>query len=80
MSKLTIELPESLRQAAAATAAQGGYSLDMLIALAVAEKLSALRTAEYLRSEGQAGSREDFERFLAAVPAAPPDETDRLPD
>ena len=80
MGKLTIELPDHLRQAAVAAAAQGGFSLDALIMLAVAEKLSALRTVDLLRREGAAGDRKDFDRFLAAVPDRQPGETDRLPE
>ena len=33
-----------------------------------------------LRREAVQGKREDFERFLAAVPHRMPDETDRLPE
>lgn len=33
-----------------------------------------------LRRETAQGKREDFERFLAAVPHREPEETDRLPD
>jgi hypothetical protein len=80
MSKLTVELPEHLKLAAVAAAAQGGFSVDTLVALAVAEKLSALRTVEHLRKEGAAGRREDFDRFLAAVPDREPAETDHLPE
>jgi hypothetical protein len=35
-------------------------------------------TAEYLRKEAQAGRREDFDRYLAAVPDAAPDANDRI--
>ena len=80
MSRLDIEIPESLKQAFIAAAAERGVSLDQLVTLAVAKKLWALRTVEYLREEARAGRRENFERFLAAVPDREPAETDRLPD
>lgn len=80
MTKLTVELPDALRQAAVAAAAQGGFSIDMLVALAVAEKLSALQTMDYLKREGASGRREDFDRYLAAVPHREPVETDRMPE
>ena len=79
MSTLTVQLPESLHRSIAALAEQEGYSIDQFLASAAAEKLAALRTVEYLRREGEAGRREDFERFLAAVPEAEPTETDRIP-
>lgn len=80
MSKLTVELPESLRRSIAALAEQEGYSIDQFLATAAAEKMAAMRTLEYLRREAASGRREDFERFLAAVPSTPTIETDRLPD
>jgi hypothetical protein len=33
---------------------------------------------DYLRREASAGRREDFEKYLAAIPDAPPAENDRL--
>jgi hypothetical protein len=35
-------------------------------------------TLEYLRREASAGRREDFDRYLAAVPDVAPPESDRL--
>lgn len=80
MSKLTVEFPESLRAALAAAAARDGVSMDQMLALAVAEKLSALATVDYLRRQAAGARREDFERYLAAVPERQPVETDRLPE
>ena len=80
MSKLTVEIPESLRKTIAALALADGYSIEQFLALAAAEKVAALQTVEYLRREAAKGRREDFERVLAAVPSSPPIETDRLPE
>lgn len=79
MSKLTVELPESLRRSIEALAAREGYSVDQFLASAAGEKMAALRTLEYLRNEAARGRREDLERFLAAVPDAEPIATDRIP-
>ena len=79
MSRLDVEIPESLKQAFMAAAVAQGISLDQLVALAVAEKPSALRTVDFLREGSRAGRREDFERFLAAVPDREPIDTDRMP-
>ena len=78
MSKLTVEMPESLQRSIRALAEQEGYSIDQFLASAAAEKMAALRTLDYLRKEAASGRREDFERFLAAVPKREPIETDRL--
>jgi predicted transcriptional regulator len=80
MSTLTIQLPDSLRRSIQALAEQEGYSLDQFLASAAAEKMAALRTLAYLRQEAASGSRDAFDRFLAAVPDREPSETDRLPD
>ena len=77
MSKLTVELPESLQRSIAALAKQEGYSVDQFLATAAAEKMAAMRTVEYLRAEAAKGRREDFDRFLAAVPKREPIDTDR---
>jgi hypothetical protein len=80
VSKLAIELPESLQRSIAALAAQEGISVDQFLATAAAEKMAAMRTLEYLRAEAASGRREDFERFLAAVPKRELPESDRLPE
>jgi hypothetical protein len=80
MSKLTIELPDSLQRSIAALASQEGYSVDQFLASAAAEKIAAIRTVEYLRREAASARREAFDRFLAAVPTREPIETDRLPE
>jgi Arc/MetJ-type ribon-helix-helix transcriptional regulator len=80
MSKLTVQLPDSLHRSIKALAEQEGYSVDQFLASAAAEKMAALRTLEYLRNEAANGRREDFDRFLAAVPNHRPSETDHLPD
>ena len=80
MSKLTIELSHSHWRSIAAFAAQEGFPIEQFLAVAAAEKMSAMRTLEYLRREAAAGRREDFEHFLGAVPSLEPTETDRLPE
>lgn len=78
MSTLTIELPESLKKRIEALAAREGYSISQFLASAAGEKLAVVMTVDYLRGEAQAGRREDFEKYLTAVPTAVPAETDRL--
>jgi hypothetical protein len=80
MSKLTVQLPESLQRSIEALAKKEGYSVDQFLASAAAEKMAALRTLDYLRGEAAKGRREDFERFLGAVPHGKPMDTDRMPD
>jgi hypothetical protein len=78
MSTVTIELPESLRKRIEAVAAKEGYSVSQFLASAAGEKLAAMFTMDYLRREAQSGRREDFERYLAAVPDVLPSDNDRI--
>jgi hypothetical protein len=78
MSKLTVELPESLKKSIEALAAQEGYTVSQFLASAAGEKLAVVLTMDYLRREAAAGRRADFERYLAALPNVPPGPEDRL--
>jgi hypothetical protein len=78
MSKLTLDLRESFQRRAARLATMEGMSFEQFVALAVAEKLSALESVQLLRREVAGAKREDFEKYLAAVPDVTPDENDRL--
>ena len=73
MSTLTIQLPESLRKSIEALAAKEGYSVSQFLVSAAGEKLAVMLTMDYLRREASAGRREDFERYLAAVPDTEPE-------
>jgi predicted transcriptional regulator len=78
MSPVTIELPDSLRERIEELAAKEGYSVSQFLASAASEKLAVVMTMDYLRREAASGRREDFERYLMAVPDAEPPESDRL--
>lgn len=80
MNALTVQFPDSLHRSIKELAAQEGYSVDQFLASAAAEKMAAIRTLDYLRAEAAQGKREDFEKFLAAVPHRQPEESDRLPE
>ncbi len=80
MNAITIQFPESLHRRILALAEKEGYSVDQFLASAAAEKMAALMTLDYLRREAALGRREDFDRFLAAVPHREPEATDRLPE
>ena len=80
MSAITVQFPDSLHRSIKALAEREGYSVDQFLATAAAEKMSALMTVNYLQREAAQVNREDFERFLAAVPRREPDENDRLPE
>lgn len=78
MSTLTVHLPESLKKTIEALAAKEGYTPSQFLASAAGEKLAVVLTVDYLRREAAAGRREDFEKYLASVPDAPPMPGDEL--
>ena len=79
MSTLSLRLPESLHRKLSELAAREGISINQLISSAVAEKMAALMTEEYLNDRAQRASRAAFKRALARVPDAEPEDTDRVP-
>ena len=78
MSTITIELPDSLKKNIEALATKEGYSVSQFVASAAGEKLAVVMTMHYLRREAATGRREDFEKYLAAVPDVVPAENDRI--
>lgn len=72
MSTLSVEIPESLKKTIEELAAREGYSVSQFLASAAGEKAAVMLTMGFLRREAAAGRREDFERYMAAVPDAPP--------
>ena len=78
MSRISLRLPDSLHNSARQLAAKESISINQLITLALAEKVSALMTEEYLGRRAQRGSRQKFEAALAKVADTEPAEHDRL--
>ena len=79
MSTLSIRLPESRHKHAKLYAAQEGILVNQLIGTALAEKLSALATEDYLNQRAQRGSRDKFEAALQQVLDGPADIRDQRP-
>lgn len=78
MSALSVRLPDSLHRQLKQLAKQEGVSVNQLISTAVAEKLSALMTEDYLRERAERGSRGRFEAALSLVPDTEPEPGNRL--
>jgi hypothetical protein len=78
MSTISLRLPESLHATARTLADQEDISLNQLITLALAEKVSALMTEEYLKERARRGSKTKFRRVLKKVPDVEPVEEDRV--
>lgn len=79
MSKVSfpLQLPKSVKTAAARLAKEDGVSLNQFIAVAVAEKVGAMETAaEYLRRRAGKAKQTDLMRFLRGAPNVAPAEGD----
>ena len=79
MSALSLRLPNSLHERARDLARREGVSINQLVASALAEKMSALLTEEYLEARARRGSRAKFLAALAQVPDVEPEPDDQLP-
>ena len=80
MSTLTIQLPDSIRAQVEELAQRDGITADQFLATAAAEKVSALRTVDFLKAEAAQGRAEDWDFVLSHVPARPPLPGDELPE
>jgi hypothetical protein len=78
MSTISLRLPESLHDQLREQARRDNVSMNQFITLALAEKLAALVTEEYLRERAERGDRGKFERAMAKVADAEPESADRL--
>jgi predicted transcriptional regulator len=78
MSALSLRLPQSLHRKLGELAEREGISINQLINSAVAEKMSALMTEEYLQARAARGARRKFSAALAKVADREPDASDRL--
>lgn len=77
MSTLSVRLPESIHRGVKEMAQVEGVSINQFITVALAEKLSALMTEEYLQQRAQQGNRARYEAALAQVPDVEPEPYDQ---
>lgn len=78
MSAISLRLPDSLHNRARVLSKRDHVSINQFVATAVAEKISALETEDYLGKRSKRASRKKFEAALAQVPDREPDEHDRF--
>lgn len=78
MSTLSLRLPESIHEQLRELAKKEGVSINQLINSAVAEKVSALLTVDYLAERAGRAGRETLRELLDKVPDVEPDERDQI--
>lgn len=78
MSTISLRLPNSLHDKVRELAKQENVSINQFITLALAEKISALTTEDYLEERAARGDKSRFEQALAKVTDAEPLPQDAL--
>lgn len=77
MSQMSLRLPDSLHKAVKELASQENVSANQFITLAVAEKVSALMTLEWIdRRANRAPTAGRYAELLAKAPDVEPDPED----
>jgi hypothetical protein len=79
MSIVQVQIPDSLHKSLSDLAGRDGISIDQFISTAVAEKLSALMTENYLSDRARRGDQAKYEAILAKVPDVEPEAHDKIP-
>jgi hypothetical protein len=77
VSTMSIRLPDSLHRKLRDFARQDSVSINQFVTTAVAEKLAAFATLEYLENRGKRASEDAFAAALAQVPDVEADAQDR---
>jgi len=78
MSTLSLRLPESLHRKVKELSQKENISINQFIASALAEKISALLTEEYLENRAQRASKAKFQKSLSKAPDVEPEAYDKL--
>jgi hypothetical protein len=78
-SNYALRLPASLKKAVEAVAREDGTTINQFIVSAVAEKLSALKTADYFAERAARGDIDAALRILARPGGEPPRSGDEIP-
>jgi hypothetical protein len=78
MSTISLRLPESLHETVRKLAKKERVSINQFITVALAEKISALMTEDYLEERARRGDRRKFEKAMGRVADAEPEEYDQL--
>jgi hypothetical protein len=77
-STYPLRLPKSIKAEVERCAKQDGISINQFIAMAVAEKLSAMRTAEFFTERRARADFAAFDRLMQRTGGEPPGPDDTI--
>ncbi len=80
MSTLSLRLPDSVHEQIKILAKKDGISINQFAASAIAEKMAAYLTEEYLKKRAEKGNEAAFLSVMAKVPTIEPAPEDKLPE
>jgi len=72
MSALSLRLPNSIHRHIKEIAKKDGVSINQFISSAVAEKISAIMTEEYMKDKAKRAKNKDFKKILRKIPDREP--------
>lgn len=78
MSSLSLRLPDFLHDKVRELSERENISMNQFIAMAVAEKMAALLTVDYLKERAERADDKILDRMLKRVPDVPPIRGDEL--
>ncbi len=75
-----LRLPRSLKETVERLAREDGTSINQFVAMAVAEKVSALETARFFEERKARADFKAFDKIMKARRGEPPREGDEAPE
>ncbi len=78
MSTISLRLPDSLHESVRDLAKEDNISINQFVTTALAEKMSALTTEQYLSERANKGNKKKFRSVLAKVKDIEPEAMDKL--
>jgi hypothetical protein len=79
-STYPLRLPQSLKAAVEKLSREDGTSVNQFVVMAVAEKVSAITTADYFARRRAKAEMATFDRILSRAGGEPPRPGDEVPD
>lgn len=77
MSNISLRLPDSLHKRARELAKKENTSINQLVSSALAEKISALMTEEYIEQRASRANKQKFKKALSRIPNTNPEGYDK---
>lgn len=79
ISTFPLRMPVSLKAAVTRISKEDGTSINQFVTTAIAEKISAMKTAEFFAERGRNADIDAARRLIRRDGGKPPDPSDRLP-